>query len=49
MIVGTTENQVTCPSSACAQNRDAEKREIIASDPPETRLPITVTHSPLMW
>jgi hypothetical protein len=48
MIVGTAENHVTSASAACRQKREAEKRDVIASDPPETRLPITVTQSPLM-
>jgi hypothetical protein len=48
MMVGTTENQVACMSAASAQKRDAEKRAHIASEPPDTRAPMTVTQSPLM-
>ena len=47
MIVGTTENQVTPPSSTCCQNLLAEKRETMASEPPDTsELPDAVIEQP---
>ena len=48
MIVGTTENHVIPPSAACCQNLLAENRDTMANDPPDTKLPMTETHRPLM-